>query len=86
MKQQYRYELDDGSEILLPSLNLESRRIPLLQLITLVTEQLGLTYTLDETGLQFFTKDGRRLIRKEKVEPAGGAYGAPAADAPSAEP
>ncbi|OPZ74326.1 MAG: hypothetical protein BWY82_00755 [Verrucomicrobia bacterium ADurb.Bin474] len=86
VKQQYRYELDDGSEIQLPSLNLECRRIPLLELIALVTEQLGLTYTFDEAGIQFFTKDGRRLIRKEKVEPTGGAYGSPAAGEPSAHP
>jgi hypothetical protein len=86
VKQQYKYDLNDGSEIRLPSLNLECRRIPLLELITLVTKQLGLTYTIDETGLQFFTRDGKRLIRKKKVEPAGGADVSPAAGETSAHP
>lgn len=69
VRQEYGWELEDGSDIQLPSLNLVCRRIPLLELITLVTEQLGLTCTLDRGGIAFFTKDGRRLIKKEKVSP-----------------
>jgi len=87
VKQEYRYELEDGTDIRFPSLNMKFRRIPLIELIPLVTDKLGLNYTLDEAGIQFFTKDGRRLIRREKkVEPAGGAYVSPATGDPSAHP
>jgi hypothetical protein len=86
VKQEYRYELDDGTEIQFPSLNLQCRRIPLIDLIMLVTEQLGLTYSLDDAGIQLFTKDGKRLIRKEKrVEPGGSPYDSPAAGSSSGD-
>ena len=66
--QQYAYELDDNNHIQLPPINLTFVRIQLFNLIDAVSTQLNITYTIDDIGVLFFTKDGKQLIRRRKVE------------------
>ena len=60
----YKYELDDGSSVDLPDLTLEYRRISLFDALNRVTEALGMTYKIEGDQVSFFTKDGKRIIRK----------------------
>jgi len=62
--QSYRYELEDGSNIELPALTLEYRRISLFEALNRVTEALGLTYEIEGDRILFSTTDGKRIIRK----------------------
>jgi len=60
----YKYELDDGSNIDIPVLTMEYRRISLFDALNRVTESLGMTYKIEGDQVSFFTKDGKRIIRK----------------------
>ena len=82
----YVLELEDGTPLAFPALTFMYHRISLLDAISSLTKQLGLTFRFENDQLVLFTKDGKRIIRKESVEPAGGAYVSPAAGDPSAHP
>lgn len=60
----YKYELEDGSGIDIPDVSLEYQRISLFETLNRVTEALGMTYKIEGDQVSFFTKDGKRIIRK----------------------
>ena len=63
-REYYSYEADDGTPLELKPLTLEYRRISLLEALDRVTQDMGLTYRLETNTLQFFTQDGKRIVRK----------------------
>jgi hypothetical protein len=65
----YTFELEDGSDLELPALTLEYHRISLFEALHRVTEELGLIFRLQDDKIEFFTKDGKRIVRKQIVEP-----------------
>ena len=64
-------EVEDGTPLAFPALTLNYRRISLLAAFGKVTEKLGLTFRFENDQLVLFTKDGKRIVRKESAEPAG---------------
>ena len=62
-KEYYTYEVEDGTPLKLKPLTLEYRRISLLEALERVTKDMGLTYRLENNTLQFFTQDGKRIVR-----------------------
>ena len=82
-KEFYTYEVEDGSPLELPALTLEYRNISMLEAFDRITKEMGLTYRLENGTPIFFTKDGKRIIRKKSVEQGVAPYGAQGA--PSGE-
>ena len=70
----FTYEVEDGSPLELPALTLEYRRISMLEAFDRITKEMGLAYRFENGAPIFFTKDGKRIIRKKSVEQAGPAY------------
>ena len=70
----YTYEVEDGSPLELHPLTLEYRRISMADAFDRITKEMGLTYRLENGTLTFFTQDGKRIIRKYRVEQAGPGY------------
>ncbi len=60
----YKCESDDGSSIDIPDLTMDYQRISLFDALNRVTEALGITYKIQGDQVSFFTKDGKRIIRK----------------------
>lgn len=69
-REYYSFEADDGTSLELKPLTLEYRRISLLEALDRITKEIGLTYRLENDTLQFFTKDGIRIVWKRNIEPA----------------
>lgn len=66
----YTYEIEDGMPFERKPLTLEYRRISLLEALDRVTKDMGLTYRFENDALQFFTRDGKRIVRKTIGEQA----------------
>ena len=75
----YVLRLEDGTPLSLPTLTLIYHRISLLDAISSLTKQLGLTFRFENDQLVLFTKDGKRIIRNESVEQGPPAYAKPEA-------
>lgn len=59
------YELEDGRKLDLPSLTLEYKQMSEYDILNRITKKLGLTYKFDGDQIVFYTKDGKKIIRKE---------------------
>ena len=68
------FEVEDGTPLELKSPTLEYRRISLLEALDRVTKDMGLTYRFENDTLQFFTQDGKRVVRKNSIEQAAPAH------------
>ena len=73
-REYYTFEVEDGTPLLLHPLTLEYRRISMADAFDRITKEMGLTYRLENGTLTFFTQDGKRIIRKYRVEQAGPGY------------
>lgn len=82
----YTIDIEDGTDLELRTLTFEYRRISLFEVLHRVTQELGLVFSLEDDKIEFFTKDGKRLVRRQIVKPASGAHVSPAADDPPAHP
>ena len=69
-----RYVLSDGTLIDLPVLTCAYEHMSLYDLLSKMTEQLGITFTIADNTIILKTKDGRTIERQESVEhvPPGG--------------
>jgi hypothetical protein len=66
----YTYETEDGSPLDFKPLTLEYRRITMSEAYNRITKEIGITYRLENSTPVFFTRDGKRIIRKKHVEQA----------------
>ena len=73
-KEYYTYDVEDGTRLELKPLTLEYRRISLLEALDRVTKDMGLTYRLENNTLQFFTQDGKRIVRNTSAENASNGH------------
>ena len=80
----YTYQLDDGTPLELPPITLTHTRITMYDAATLICKEVGLTFRAENGSINFFTLDGKRIIRKKHVEQAVPAY--PPQGVGSAEP
>ena len=78
----YTYEVEDGSPLELPSLTLEYRSISMSEAFDRITKKMGLTYRLENGTPTFFTRDGKRIIRKKHIEQSVPGYDAQGASSP----
>jgi len=67
----YVLQLEDGTPLELPTLTLNYRNISMLDAVSRIAEQLGITFRFEHDKLVPFTKDGRRIIIRESVEQPG---------------
>ena len=70
----YTYEVEDGVPLELHPLTLEYRRVSMYDAIDQITRECGLTYRIENGTINFYTSDGKRIIRKKHVEQAGPGY------------
>lgn len=70
IQKRYILRLEDGAPLELPPLSLVYHRISFLDAIRKITERLGLIFRFENDQLVFFTKEGKRIIRKECAEPS----------------
>ena len=70
----YTYEVEDGVPLELHPLTLEYRRVSMYDAIDQITSECGLTYRIENGTINFYTSDGKRIIRKKHVEQAGPGY------------
>ena len=70
----YTYEVEDGVPLELHPLTLEYRRVSMYDAIDQITRECGLTYRIEKGTINFYTSDGKRIIRKKHVEQAGPGY------------
>ena len=70
----YTYEVEDGVPLELHPLTLEYRRVSMYDAIDQITRECGLTYRIENGTINFYTSDGKRIIRKKRVEQAGPGY------------
>lgn len=73
-KEYYTYDVEDGTPLELKPLTLEYRRISLLEALDRVTKDMGLTYRLENNTLQFFTQDGKRIVRNTSAGKASSGH------------
>ena len=73
-REYYTYEVEDGAPLELHPLTLEYRRISMCDAIDQITSECGLTYRIENGTINFYTPDGKRIIRKKHVEQAGPGY------------
>ena len=70
----YTYEVEDGVPLELHPLTLEYSRVSMYDAIDQITGECGLTYRIENGTINFYTSDGKRIIRKKHVEQAGPGY------------
>ena len=70
----YTYEVEDGVPLEFHPLTLEYRRISMSDAFDQITKECGLTYRIENGTINFYTPDGKRIIRKKHVEQAGPGY------------
>ena len=78
----YTYEVEDGVPLELHPLTLEYRRVSMYDAIDQITRECGLTYRIENGTINFYTSDGKRIIRKKHVEQAGPGYPSQGAGSP----
>jgi len=61
--EKYILQLEDGSDLDLPALNVRYHRISLYDAVVKITEHLGLRFRFENDNLVLFTQDGQRIIR-----------------------
>ncbi len=76
------YKLEDGTKLNLPSLTVTYSGISVLETISRVTKTLGLSYKFEGNRFSLFTKDGKRILRKESVVTSDGTGGKPTTPRP----
>ena len=67
-REYYTYEVEGGVPLELHPLTLEYRRISMCDAIDQITRECGLTYRIENDTINFYTQDGKRIIRKKHVE------------------
>ena len=70
----YTYQLDDGTPLELPPITLTHRRITMYDAASLICNEVGLTFRAENGTINFYTLDGKRIIREKHVEQAGAGY------------
>ena len=78
----YTYEVEDGVPLEFHPLTLEYRRISMSDAFDQITKECGLTYRIENGTINFYTPDGKRIIRKKHVEQAVPGYDAQGASSP----
>ena len=79
-REYYTYEVEGGVPLELHPLTLEYRRISMSDAIDQITRECGLTYRIENDTINFYTQDGKRIIRKKHVEQVVPPYGTPGAE------
>ena len=72
----YTYEVEDGVPLEFHPLTLEYRRISMSDAFDQITKECGLTYRIENGTINFYTPDGKRIIRKKHVEQGVAPYAA----------
>ena len=82
IREYYTYEVEDGVPLEFHPLTLEYRRISMSDAFDQITKECGLTYRIENGTINFYTPDGKRIIRKKHVEQAVPGYDAQGASSP----
>ena len=69
-REYYTYEVEDGVPLELHPLTLEYRRVSMSDALDQITKECGLTYRIENGTINFYTLDGKKIIRKKHVEQA----------------
>ena len=67
-REYYTYEVEDGVPLEFHPLTLEYRRISMSDAFYQITKECGLGYRIENGTINFYTPDGKRIIRKKHVE------------------
>lgn len=79
-REYYTYEVEGGAALELHPLTLEYRRVSMYDAIDKITRECGLTYRFENGSINFYTQDGKRIIRTKHVEQVVPPYGAQGAE------
>ena len=75
-REYFTYEIEDGTPLELHPLTLEYRRVSMYDAIDQIAKECGLTYRIENGTINFYTQDGKRIIRTKHVEQVVAPYGA----------
>ena len=75
-REYYTYEIEDGTPLELHPLTLNYERISIYDAIDRVTKNVGLAYKVENDTVNFYTHDGKKIIRTKHVEQVVPPYGA----------
>ena len=70
----FTYQLDDGTPFAPPPITLTHRRITMHDAAALICKEVGLTFRTENGTINFYTLDGKRIIRTKHVGQAGPGY------------
>jgi hypothetical protein len=73
-REYYTYEVEDGVPLELHPLTLNYTRISMSDAFDQITMECGLTYRIENGTINYYTPDGKRIIRKKHVEQAVPGY------------
>ena len=79
-REYYTYEVEDGVPLELHPLTLEYRRVSMSDAMDQITRECGLTYRIENGTINYYTPDGKRIIRKKHVEQVVAPYGTQGAE------
>ena len=74
IKEYYTYKVEDGTPLQLPPITLTDRRITMYDAIDRISKEAGLTFRFEDGIINFYTQDGKKLIREKHVEQPGPGY------------
>ena len=83
-REYYTYEVEGGVPLELHPLTLEYRRVSMYDAIDQITSECGLTYRIENGTINFYTQDGKQIIRTKHIEQ--GVPGYRRQSAPQSEP
>lgn len=67
-REYYTYEVEGGAPLELHPLTLNYTRISMSDAFDRITKEVGLTYRVENNTINFYTQDGKRIIRTKHVE------------------